>query len=409
MIYVPRGDIERQALEGATSLSPRIQVIAAPRGSGKSALLRHLVSELAAGGSLPVLVDIERISSSPADFARYFPAAIAAAVGPVINASPRLEAIRQRLAEESTRRRPDPALLLDEALGFAGAAALEGGPALVLLLDELAEVSWLARHAGLRDALNIVTRRLAPASAFAVIASVSPASRPEALLDMFRREAADAMSVTTLPPMHAGELAVQARSWGCDLRDDHEQTELWMRATGGRPLYTEILARRVAAGGDLSSALAAELTPPTGALYQECRFDYHLLVERSRGHSVVRTIMRLLARQEGINLSGIAQHLRIQLPTALDYLSWLLEVELIRRDGHGYVIVDPLLRLWVRLNGPESVDLPAEVATLLRTPRIAPRPASRPRGRRPVVRALATGSPAAPPPRAHRDLLIEID
>jgi hypothetical protein len=158
------------------------------------------------------------------------------------------------------------------------------------------------------------------------------------------------------------------------------------------------------------------MTPPDGGLHQECRFDYHLLVERSRGHSVVRTILALLSSREGAQLTGIAKQLRIQLPTALDYLSWLLEVGLIRRDGPGYVFADPVLRLWVRLNGPEPIDLLEEVVRFLDTPRVDPLPPARPRGRRPRA-----APPSAPPrqetpqepsarsqPRRH-DRLMEID
>ncbi len=181
--------------------------------------------------------------------------------------------------------------------------------------------------------------------------------------------------------------------------------DLWMTATAGRPLYVEILARRVETGEDIGSALAAEMTPPLGAMHQECRFDYHLLVERSRGHAAVRAILRILSREEGATLSRVAEGLGVALPTALDYLSWLMEVGLIGRDGPGYVVSDPLLALWVRLNGPEAPDLLKEVAAFLRRPRRVPRPPARPRGRRP-------GS-APPAPARQRlyvpELRIEID
>ena len=101
----------------------------------------------------------------------------------------------------------------------------------------------------------------------------------------------------------------------------------------------------------------------------------------------------------------MAQYLKVALPTALDYLAWLLEVGLIRRDGQGYVVADPLLGLWVRLNGPEPVDCLEEVAAFLQKPRVAPRPPTRPRGRRPGTRV-----PIRPTVRPYvPDLRIEID
>jgi regulatory ArsR family protein len=407
MTYIPRQEIEQQILDAAAGSSPSIQILQAPRGAGKSSLLRQVASRLAALGALPVLIDIERICTSPADFARYFPGAIGTLLASRGIDSSRLQAIRRRLEDESGRRRPDPALLLQEALEYPDAAARASAAPLVLLLDEFAEATRLGRHAGLRDAPGMVARSLGSQASARIVATVSPASRPASLLRLMEEGAAGAMTVVNLPPMTHGEMATLIRASGCPLREDSDELESWMRATGGRPLYAEILARRVATGCDLTSALAFEMTPPAGALYQECRFDYHLLVERSRGHSVVRTILALLCRQEGMNLSGIARHLRIQLPTALDYLSWLLEVGLIRRDDTGYVYTDPLLRLWVRLNGPEPADLLEEVVALLQTPRAAPRPPSRPRGRRPGHARSGSSSMKASSQR--RDLLMEID
>src|SRR5207247_10131192 len=138
--YVPRLEIEQQMLDAALGLSPRVQVLEGPRGAGKSSLLRQVASRLAAQGRRPVSIDIDRICISPADFARYLTDAVATALdlrdGPASGAG----RIGRRLAEESTRRRPDPALLLDQALAFPEAAAQAGGPTPVLLLDELAEV-----------------------------------------------------------------------------------------------------------------------------------------------------------------------------------------------------------------------------------------------------------------------------
>jgi len=193
--------------------------------------------------------------------------------------------------------------------------------------------------------------------------------------------------------------------------------DLWMKATGGRPLYAEILARLVARGEDLASALDRAMRPPAGALHQECRFDYHLLVERSRGHAAVRTILDLLARRPGLNLTGIAHHLRIAPPTALDYLSWLLEVELIRRDGPGYICDDPLLRLWVILNGPQPVDPREAIDRFLEEPLATPAPAPAPRGRRPGSRPAVPevpGTHAVPGADGRREaprheLQMEID
>jgi hypothetical protein len=406
--------IEAELLEGVRSGAAPLQVLEAPRGAGKSSLLAQLASRLAAHQTIAAVIDMEPLCTTPADFAVGFASSLLRAVEAVVDPSLLASSARAMasLKEEATRRRPDPVRLLDLALGMPRHVAEEAGRPLALLLDEVAEVARLSRHSGLRDCLRMVAGHLADGS-FSVVATVSPASRPGPFLDLLKRESGGLVRRFKLPPLDDREMSALLSMYACRVfahepegRDGAAgRLALWMKATNGHPLYVEILARRATAGEDLASALAAELAPPLGALHQECRFDYHLLVERSRGHAAVRAILQLLAHKEDATLSCVAQHLKVALPTALDYLAWLLEVGLIRRDGQGYVIADPLLGLWVRLNGPEPVDRLEQVAAFLQKPRVAPRPPSRPRGRRPGT--------AAPIRRSVRpyvsDLRMEID
>jgi len=396
--YVPRTEIEQKLVDAATRPSLGPVIVQARRGAGKSSILRQVASRAAAAGRRPVTIDLERICTSAVDFARRFAASIDAALGA---SGSQAREIRRTLAAELERRKPDPALLLDQALAYAEAMPVD--PPLTLLLDELGEMSRLSRHEGLRDAVAIVARRLAT-SGVSTVASVSPASRPGPLLEALRDACGGELQVLPLPPFDEREMAtfLKGSPAAPAAPAANEDLEPWMRATAGHPLYAEILARRVASGAGLLEALRTEMSCPGGLLHQECRFDYHLLVERSRGHSVVRNILQILSREEGLNLSSIAHHLRIQLPTALDYLSWLLEVGLIRRDGAGYVLADPVLRLWVTLNGPEPADLLEQSVLLLESPRRVPLPPSRPRGPRPSRRRVVQH-------RRAPDSLIEID
>jgi hypothetical protein len=412
--HVPRVAVEAELLDGARSGTARLQVLEAPRGAGKSSLLARLASRLAAHQTIAAVIDLEPLCTTPADFAMGFTSPVLRAAEAVVDPSllARSARIMASLKEEAARRRPDPVRLLDLALDYPRSVAEEAGRPLALLLDEVAEIAKLSRHSGLRDCLRIVAGRLADSS-FCVVAAVSPASRPGPFLDLLMRESGGQVRRLRLPPLDDGEMSALLSMRGCPVIPPGPEGRagaagrlaLWMKATNGHPLYVEILARRAAAGEDLALALASELTPPLGALHQECRFDYHLLVERSRGHAAVRAILQLLAREDDATLSRVAQHLKVALPTALDYLAWLLEVGLIRRDGQGYVVADPLLGLWVRLNGPEPVDRLEEVAAFLMKPRVAPRPPARPRGRRPGTRVAIRRAvrPYVP------DLRIEID
>lgn len=431
-----RARLETEILGAAMAASPRVQVIAAPRGAGKTTALARLTAAARRADILAARIEFEKICTIPTQFARYLYQGLDAAARACGSApGPRAAHLKAAMDEEAARRKPDFVLLLDLSFAYPQAVAEDSGRSLLLLADEIGEIRGLQRHSGLRDCLRLVARRLASSSSVSVVGTVSPASRPARFLDLLREEAGEDLRVVSWPPLGRDELAAMLASWGCRASSSSSPSsspsslaaagglDLWMKASGGRPLYAEILARRVARGEDLASALDHAMRPPTGALHQECRFDYHLLVERSRGHAAVRTILDLLARRPGLNLTGIAHHLRIAPPTALDYLSWLLEVELIRRDGPGYICDDPLLRLWVILNGPTPVDQREEIARFLEEPLAAPAPPPAPRGRRPGSRSATLAAFVGPPepeaPQAngahgaHRapghDLLMEID
>src|SRR5262245_43111778 len=126
MAYVPRVAIEQMLVDGA-SLSPsRPCIIQARRGAGKSSLLRQVASRVASAGRRPATIDIERICTSAADFARHFATAIDAAVideavtgtpvtapaarGQSSAASYRAREIHRQIAAELERRKPDPAV-----------------------------------------------------------------------------------------------------------------------------------------------------------------------------------------------------------------------------------------------------------------------------------------------------------
>ena len=402
--HVARIDIEYPILESAREGGRFIQIIEGPRGAGKTTLLRRIASRLAGTGVIPPLVDLDRICTSPMAFAQAFVSQVSGAASPAHGAAspPGIARLKTQIATECARRRPDPAALLELALSAPRIVASDTGRPAILLLDEAAEITRLTHHAGLRDGLRLICRSLA-AGPVSLIAAVSPASRPAPFLNLLAAEAGDRLRILKVPPLSEREVAQLAMARGCAPPRDPERS-LWINATHGHPLYVAALSARVAAGEDIATAMVTALTPPLGTLHQECRYDYHFLVERSRGHAVVRAILDLLAREEGANLTRVADHLRIALPTALDYLSWLLEVGLARRDGAGYVITDPLLALWIRLNGPDPGDPFEAVVQFLEKPRVAPRPAARPRGRRPGATRLS--SPVA---QASREFRIEID
>ncbi len=408
-----RAALARRIISAAVDEAHPAQVIHASRGLGKSTQLRRLGATLWQQGDRSILLEFDTLCTCPADFPALLAGEIRRQLG-LGDGWPGQAShdLARQLEALAASPRPDPALAIDLALRLPAALAADFHRDLYILVDDLAEIGRFFRHAGLRGSLEAAAARLGEGRGARLIATVSPSARPARLLSAMHAAADGRLAVHPLDALPEEEtMAIFERAGA-------PEPGAWFPATAGRPLYIEILAGQ-ARSRTPAAALIDALRAPAGPLHQECRYDYHLLIERSRGDAAVRGILDLLAFQEGATVSEIARHLRVALPTALDYLSWLLEVGLIVRAGAGYLYADPLLKLWVRLNGPRPCDPAGEIEEFLRRPLELPALPARRRGRRPrkadAHRWEAPDEPAVaatppPSPRANRrDDLIEID
>jgi Winged helix-turn-helix DNA-binding len=130
----------------------------------------------------------------------------------------------------------------------------------------------------------------------------------------------------------------------------------------GRASYVHALSEATADGGGRSgdpiSALTALLTSD-GALTAWCGYRYELRLHRARGYGALKAILEILAEEEPLTLTEIAQRLHRTPGSTKDYLSWLEDVDLVTARQKRYSFADPLLRLWVRLHCrpvPPGVD-----------------------------------------------------
>jgi hypothetical protein len=411
---VNRAALEQQALDRLASPAPGAApfvVVAGARGLGKTRLLERTAARLATRGVIPVVADVDRIGASPEELARHLVRRVDRAAGlaghPPFPAESGPAALARTIEAQLAAPRPAAATLLEGALSYPRAVADRLGRPLPLVLDELGEITGLSRHAGLRGLEGLVARALAGPAGPPVLASVSPASRPGSLLKRCEEEAAAAgrpFLVLPIAPWSHEEMAEFLSHRGGQ-PPAPGVVGAWLRATGGRPLYAEILARRCLGPGrtwGLAEALAAEMGDD-GTLRRECRFDYHMLVERSRGKAVVRSILSLVAASRRVNLTAVARHAHTALPTATDYLAWMIEVGLLQREVRTYRLADPLLGMWLRLNGPEEADPLEEAVRLLEDA-----PGASPGGPSSSI-LLPPAPPSAPARGRGGDFPMEID
>src|SRR4029450_3262304 len=116
-----------------------------------------------------------------------------------------------------------------------------------------------------------------------------------------------------------------------------------------RGLSCQLSQLRSSGATDAISAFAAAMAPD-GELPPPSRFSSELRLHRARGYGALKAILDVLAIDEPLTLTGIAQRLDRTPGSTKDYLSWLQDVDLVTCDRKRYRFADPLLRLWVRIN-----------------------------------------------------------
>ncbi|MEO6237605.1 MAG: winged helix-turn-helix domain-containing protein [Vicinamibacterales bacterium] len=388
MIIPERPSLERRvlaALDGSGGSGPRIPVVIGGCGSGRTSLLLRLRDLI--GRTQAQYVDVERIATTPE---RFFQALRESSPFPALPYG------QERGAEPSARD------AFDAVLAVLDTARAPGGMPATFLLDEFLELRTFESFPGLRSVLRDFVGALASSGNRFVLTS-RYAARAHRLL----RDAPAQFEIIHVAPLTAAEIRATLPGAhgddhvrGIDNPDDEveqqrdETAALIQVLADGRPSYARAIAETAAGmsprgGADPVGALASLLSPG-GQLAQSCRFCYELRLHRARGYGALKAILEVLAQEEPLTLTEIAQRLHRTPGSTKDYLSWLEDVDLIGSRQKRYSYADPMLRLWVRLHcravppGDDDVARELHAYVQARLPH-APAAVAVPAGQAPLV------------------------
>ncbi len=281
----------------------RMVVVTGPRGAGKTTLLQGL---RARWRGVAALVQMEPVACSP-------------------------EVLRSAFAELAGEAlgRVTSAMTLHEAVGKRARGSL-------LLLDDIAELRTLSYYPGVEKPLD---------GFLAAIASAKEATVVTSRFDFWMRRHFPELHYLSLPPLSVQEL----ESAGV------REPELVAAATGGLAVHARHLA-----DGDVEETLSDELERG-GRIDAECRATYAELLHRARGYGACKWVLRILADEEGLNLTEVARRMDRTPGSTRDYLLWLEEVDLLIARKKRYFYIDPILRLWMRVHGQGCLATQADI------------------------------------------------
>jgi hypothetical protein len=294
-LLVPRPELER-ALLNELAVSPLL-LLAGPRGSGKTVFIDGLRRRWRGPSALAAL---EPIACSPEVLRDELHRIAGSILGPTPRRGAPMEAIHHALRERSA----------------------EG----LLLLDELSELRTLAYYPGVERPLDQFIEVLARSKAPSVATT---------RFGFWMRQAFPEIPIRPLPPLSVDELSAAGAI----------DAEVVVAVTGGLAVHAVRLAE-----GDVEATLASELRRG-GGIDAECRATMAELLHRARGYGACKSVLRVLAHEQGLNLTEVSRRLDRTPGSTRDYLRWLEEVDLVVSRDKRYFYVDPILRLWVRIHG----------------------------------------------------------
>jgi hypothetical protein len=336
-MMAPHVGLERRVIAALEATPPRIPVLLGGCGTGRTTALHALAERL--GHEECQYVDIERAASTP----ERFHSALAGA-SPFPSALP---SEKPRSAREA----------FDHTLSYFAQARALDRPA-TFLLDEVLELRTFESFPGLRHVQRELLHALQDSGNRFVLTS-----RYTARAHRLLRDASARFEVIHLPPLTASEVNAMLPATGDPSTEDRDFLSRTIQALAdGRASYVRAISEATTSSngrtGDPISALTALLTSD-GGLTTWCGYRYELRLHRARGYGALKAILEILAADEPLTLTEIAQRLHRTPGSTKDYLSWLEDVDLVVSRQKRYSFADPLLRLWVRLHCrpvPPTVD-----------------------------------------------------
>jgi len=315
--------------------TPGIPLLVGGCSAGRTHALQAVSARLPAD-TVPVYLDIERLATTPEQCYRAL--------------------VRHVRVADDSGSLPAPASLTSPRAAFAAMLALltsasaPAGRCFTFLLDEVLDLRTFESFPGLKglmadtaQALVLAPNRFVLATRFRQRSATLLATWPRvSLVDVNdASDVDDGRSVEALAGL-----------------DTHEQQQV-LALTGGRLGYAVLVtdAWRGARRQGLTDAISvlAEQMSTGSALERRLRLSYGVRLQRARGYGALRAILDVLAEQQPLNLTQIAQRMTRTPGSTKDYLSWMLDVDLLTVDRKRYTVTDPLLRLWIRLNnGPQA-------------------------------------------------------
>ena len=348
------------------------------RRIGKSLILKEYLSRPKQNRIFAVYMDFERLDTTPEFFASQY-------VGQIVrwfiddeNIAPYLDIdhlikkladIKSNVAkdtiytifDELNKAKPNQRFLLELAFDFPEKLAKEQGFDIILILDEFQRIKDIDNFPQIRDVIALFRSVLQTQSKAHYVVAGSAIRMLEKifgeadspLFAQFRVE-----RVSYFEKRASFELAQKITG----IRDPRVLRKIH-DLSFGHPYYIYSICERLNELGETSAvgvkkAFALETLLRNGSINLMCRYFFESSMSRVRGNALMKTILRVLAKEDGCRLSEIARFIKRDNGVTRNMLERLISIDLIVKENKRYYFRDPVFRYWI-MNVYEGIEFDA--------------------------------------------------
>lgn len=319
-------------------LSKQNSCLLGPQGIGKTTLLKQLKG---------VYIDCSRLSISPENFAVEYVGSIthAAEKAPAKDYERYLDidfllkhvsgkgtkALLLAIENELLKIKPNQRLLIASAFAFPESLSKEKGK-LHIKLDNFEELLALNNYSQIDDLISLFLEEIKKHTT-----RYSLASSSTFLLKKHLK-----MQMKELLPFTEKETDELAKAYGINDKKLHQLTE-------GIPFLVEEVCKRYQETKNLEKAFIKELLDRKSASYNLLKQQYSDSLNRARGATLLKNILKVLSRNPPMRLTHIAKKIYRSSPVTKSLLERLMEVDLVKKDEKLFTFISPVLRLWCKM------------------------------------------------------------
>lgn len=266
----------------------------------------------------------------------------------------------QKLASELGKAKPDIHSLFSYALQFPESIAKLAEQPVVVCLDEFQDLLGLESFRELKNVLGIFRSIVSEQENVKYIVAGSATRLMEKIFKDPSQPFFLQFRIINLEPFsreHCYELSGKIFDTEEQSFEDEILPQIY-RLSFGHPFYITaiclqavILSRRYQKKKIdrdlLNAAFLEETLSDHGRINLLCNYVYNTSLERVVGGNTLRSILLVLAAEEGLTLTEIANKIKRHTGPVSGYLKSLLASDLIVEDKGRFFFHDPILRFWL--------------------------------------------------------------